>query len=1296
MIDRHALLSDLQVVLKELEADLLERSESSDVPDVSRTLRAEYDRAQQAHRTAEGYEEWRSDAITQAAAAWVLSCVFVRFLEDNRLIDPPKIAGPGERLKQARDEHELYFRSHATHTDRDYLLAYFDQLVKLPGGREIFGEHNPVRELPNWLSGDAAGELLMFFQQINADTGTLVHDFADSPSSNGNGWDTRFLGDLYQDLSEAARKKYALLQTPEFVEEFILDRTLDPAIDEFGVETNLGLRTSTLEDVAVSDASLSPKSQALITSFKMIDPACGSGHFLLGGFRRILDRWQRKEPGTNVRELVQRTLDSIYGVDVNPYAVAIARFRMLLAAMRSCGITRLADAPAFHFNLACGDSLLHAPLRHGGDAAVAPLFAVHDVPDCPHAYASEDLPVLRRILAEGQYHAVVANPPYITPKDRALNKAYRKRYRTCHKQYSLAVPFLERIFRLAVAGGYTGQITANSFMFNEFGKKLIREFIPTIDLTHVIDTSLAYIPHHGTPTVILFGKSQRPVMSQVRAAYGLQRENGEPEVAAKGQVWVAIVGLIDQPGSQNLFLSVEDVPRHQFEIHPWVLGGGAVSGLKSQLEASHSVPLSSLVQEIGRTTHTGCDETFEFSPASAYTRKLRSHCVPFLTGDNVRNYVASPDCVVLFPYDHETGEPLGSCPVELARQLWPHRTILRRREDFGNAIEARGLAWYGHSMFFPRRYAATHSITFPCVSTHNHFVPMGKGSVSNPHAPRVFLEAQNALQLDAIAIILNTSTAGFWMRQVMRDKGGGGIGGGIAAEAWERFFEYVAAKLVGCPICVARPDGKLTALASLGADFTKSQPMEIVRQRTDPLTNVALEQAERSFHDLRRHLILLQEEADWWGYWAYGLSEQRLTLSNLPSGIELGQRSFEIVLARKMTAGETQTTWFERHGSSPITELPTEWPDDYRQLVERRIALIERDPNIRLIEQPEYKRRWNTEVWDSQLESALREWLLDRLESYFDFDGRMNDEDRPTAQLNIALVSIAKLADVARQDVEFLRVGELYRDDQAFDVQTLVAELIEAESVPLLPSLRYKPNGLRKRVEWEQMWALQRAEDAFEAELKSEFQVHGIDVDDSAEVSYHRMPWQSLAMMTESNEEEVKVLFPFQESFKWWEVRNAILEKLVGKISAPPKYASADFLKSDYWRLRGKLDVPKELWISFPHCEGPDGTPVIAWAGYNHLQLATAIGQYYQRVKDEFGGSDDSRLVPLLACLIELLPWLKQWHNQVNPEYGVTMGDYFEGFLQEESRQMAKTFEEIKAWTPPAKTSGAGRRRVNT
>ncbi len=348
-------------------------------------------------------------------------------------------------------------------------------------------------------------------------------------------------------------------------------------------------------------------------------------------------------------------------------------------------------------------------------------------------------------------------------------------------------------------------------------------------------------------------------------------------------------------------------------------------------------------------------------------------------------------------------------------------------------------------------------------------------------------------------------------------------------------------------------------------------------------------------------------------------------------------------MARKMAAGELTTTWFERHHSTPITELPADWPDDYRKLVERRIELIETDPNIRLIEQPEFKRRWNTESWESQLERALRGWLLDRLESYFDFDGRMNDDARPTAKLPIALVSVGKLADVARQDPEFHQVGEIYRDDPAFDVTKLVTELVEAESVPLLPILRYKPTGLTKRIEWEHTWDLQRQEDAIDARAA--------------------LPNKHPDFLTETDAQELKT-------------------RQVGKVPVPPKYTSADFLKSDYWRLRGKLDVPKERWVNFPHCHGEDGTLMVAWAGYDHLQLARAISAYYVDVQERLGGRDDPRLVPLLACLIELLPWLKQWHNEVDPEFGVPMGDYFEGFLQEESRILGLTLDAIKAWQP--------------
>jgi hypothetical protein len=338
------------------------------------------------------------------------------------------------------------------------------QLAKLPGAKEIFGKGNLVWDIRNWLSGDAAGEILAFFQAIDPNTGALVHDFTDET------WDTRFLGDLYQDLSAAARKKYALLQTPSFVEAFILDRTLEPAVEEFG-----------------------------LADFRMIDPACGSGHFLLGAFHRLLDQWQRQEPGTNVVELARRALNSVHGVDVNPFAVAIARFRLLLAAMKATGQERLKDARAFRFNLACGDSLLHG---EGSQLVLG------DWAPMAHHFVSEDIAALNRILRSGHYHAVVANPPYIVPKDKALNAAYRDRYETCYRQYSLAVPFMERIFQLAVPGGYTGQITANSFMKREFGKKLIEVFFPKVDLTHVIDTSGAYIPGHGTPTVILLGRTR--------------------------------------------------------------------------------------------------------------------------------------------------------------------------------------------------------------------------------------------------------------------------------------------------------------------------------------------------------------------------------------------------------------------------------------------------------------------------------------------------------------------------------------------------------------------------------------------------------------------------------------------------------------------------------------------------------------------------------------------------------------------------------------------------------------------
>lgn len=1238
MINRQSLLTDLKKLLQRLEADLLQRSESTGVPEVGATLRAEYERAKSAERTAQNYEDWRTDAITQAAAAWVLSCVFVRFLEDNRLIDPPKIAGPGERLVRARDEWELYLSQAKQPNERDYLLGVFDQLARLPGTRDVFGEHNPIRELPNWLSGDAAKELLDFFQRIDANSGSLVHDFTDAD------WDTRFLGDLYQDLSEAARKKYALLQTPEFVEEFILDRTLEPALDEFGLVV-----TATASD---------------LQPFKMIDPACGSGHFLLGAFPRILDRWQRREPGTNLRELVQRTLDSIHGVDVNPYAVAIARFRLLLAAMRACGVTRLADAPGFRLNLACGDSLLHSPLAAGGKKYTAGQqeldFALASDPadsdECDHAYQSEDLPVLKKMLRGGQYHAVVANPPYITPKDRQLNERYRKRFTSCHMKYSLAVPFLERIFRLAIAGGYTGQITANSFMKREFGKKLIESYFPTVDLTHVIDTSGAYIPGHGTPTVILFGRTRPPVASTLRTVMGIRGEPATPDDPARGLVWSAIAAQIDQPGSQSEFVSVGDSLRVLFHKHPWSIGGGGASELKERLEERASCSLSEVADEIGILGMTNADEVMLAPRAAFDRRRVESFALRRLAlGDEVRDWEIGEGDSSLFPY--RDGALIGLTEMRgLELWLWPCRTILGNRATFARLTYFQeGRPWWEWHQVTLKRLRTPLSIVFGEVATHNHFVLDRGGKVFNRTAPVIKLPA-DATEDDHLALLglLNSSTACFWLKQVAHNKGAGGgtrVQAGkstMGDDKWECHFAFNGTTLQQVPLPEGQPLALARHLDQLAQQLKANSPLAAVADwQAQPGPELAKEHSLRQCLDdafivstlIRGEMLLVQEDLDWECYRLYGLIDEDLTVRLTPEDedrcIPPANRAFEIVLARKMAAGETQSTWFERHGMTPNTELPDPaYNAKYREVVARRIEVIESNSEIALIEQPEYKRRWNWEPWESQKERALRAWLLTRLESYFDFDGRMNDRHEPTAEIDISLISIAKLADIADHDPEFHQVGAALQGDLAFDLPRLVAELVAAESVPLLPILRYKPTGLRKRAEWEQTWELQRREDAGET---------------------------------------------------------------VGDIPVPPKYTSADFISTGgarYWSLRGKLDVPKERWISFPHCEGPDGTPVLCWAGYDHLQQARAISAYYVRVQTEFGGSDDPRLVPLLAGLLELLPWLKQWHNDPDPAFdGLRMADYFEGFVNEEARQLGKSLPEIKAWTPPARSNGRGRRK---
>jgi len=970
---------------------------------------------------------------------------------------------------------------------------------------------------------------------------------------------TRFLGDLYQDLSEAARKKYALLQTPIFVEEFILDRTLTPAVNEFGFQ-----------------------------NLRLIDPTCGSGHFLLGAFERLFTIWQQYEPLTNPRKLARNALDSVYGVDSNPFAVAIARFRLLIAALKACEETSLENAPGFEINLAVGDSLL-----------------------------------------------------------------------------------MERFFDLAVNGsngdrmesaGFVGMITANSFMKREFGKKLIETYIPRWDLTHVIDTSGAYIPGHGTPTVILFGRNQRPIASAIRTAMGIKGEPETPDNPAQGLVWTAIVNQLDLPDSQSEFISVGDTKRESFHSHPWSIGGGGAAELKDQLDEAGEKKLGDVVDVIGVFGMTNADEVM-LAPHRAFRRcKVEDEVIkPLVLGDQVRDYLITLDGWVTFPY--RNGELI---PVDgmhhLRKWLWPSRTELGNRATFSKRTYfTEGRAWWEWHQVALDRLRTPFSITFAEVATHNHFVLDRGGKVFKQTAPVVKLPA-DATEDQHLALLglLNSSTACFWMKQVFQNKGSTVDERGARQRTmpFEDFYQHNGTGLKNFPIPENEPLSLARTLDQLAQELQSMLPNALAARATPNAE--AWRRAEAEADRLREQMIALQEELDWQCYQLYGLVEEKLfvvppsggeleaqsqppevgtTNVNAP-GIRLGERAFGIMMARKMAAGELETTWFDRHGSTPITELPAHWPEEYRRLVECRIEMIESDRNINLIERPEYKRRWNSEPWAEQAERALRNWLLDSLE-----DARYWPE--------VALTSASRLADRVRADAEFMQVAEMYRGRPDFDLTKLVTELVTTEAVPFLPVFRYKPSGLEKRALWERTWDLQRQEDRVRDAIEEECRKRIAEKKDGKS-------------KLDSYEPEIRKL----------------VAEVVGDISVPPKYASKDFQSATYWRLRGKLDVPKERFVSFPKCErDANASQVIGWAGWDHLDQARAIAGYYESMRANEGWSPE-RLTPLLAGLIELLPWLKQWHNEMDPAYGVGMGDFFENFVEGEARAMGKTVEAIKMWKP--------------
>ena len=265
------------------------------------------------------------------------------------------------------------------------------------------------------------------------------------------------------------------------------------------------------------------KTPRQISSLRILDPACGSGSFLLGAYQYLLDyhlNWYlgpRTKRGNvaqgfspapkeiyqgrggqwylTIQEKKRILLNNIYGVDIDPQAVEVTKLSLLLKVLegenqdtleRQRKLFKERALPDLGGNIKCGNSLIGPDFYSIGAEHVLPGLSVgadHDLPSInqeeiyrinPFDWQKE----FPEIMKAGGFDAVIGNPPYIriqTMKEWAPLEVelYKKYYTSASKgNYDIYVVFVERGLSLLNKTGRLGFILPHKFFNAQYGEAL--------------------------------------------------------------------------------------------------------------------------------------------------------------------------------------------------------------------------------------------------------------------------------------------------------------------------------------------------------------------------------------------------------------------------------------------------------------------------------------------------------------------------------------------------------------------------------------------------------------------------------------------------------------------------------------------------------------------------------------------------------------------------------------------------------------------------------------------------------
>ena len=478
--------------------------------------------------------------------------------------------------------------------------------------------------------------------------------------------------------------------------------------------------------------------------FRIADICCGSGTFLLSVFDYILhfrEAYYLEQEELDVAYLTELSegqfslslsekhtilIDNIFGVDINPYAIEVAHFSLLLRLIENenaISIQSFLDStgekvlPNLNDNIKCGNSLLddsYFKFDKEAEDNDALLFKIN-----PFNWIDE-FPFLED---DQGFNAIVGNPPYVriqnfvkySPEEieyyRSKFSPYTYSKKDSFDKYYL---FIERAINLLCEGGRVGYIVPHKFFIVKGGKKLRGYITSNTSLDRIIHFGVTQLfPNRSTYTaIVVFLKKakQRLDFSRIDNLSSIDVFGTTPVIAYDNSV---------------------------FDSAPWVFVSEAAANLFHRIKSTGTVALKS-VAEIPVGLQTSADPIYIFTPVNEddthfyFTKDGVEHkveksiCKPSLYDVSFDGFDSvNANGQMIFPYEIDGDTAVVITEVDFQNNYpdcWTYLNLFKDKLE-KRSINGKDPQWYqyGRSQSLTK-FHSTDKIIFPVLSQEPSYI----------------------------------------------------------------------------------------------------------------------------------------------------------------------------------------------------------------------------------------------------------------------------------------------------------------------------------------------------------------------------------------------------------------------------------------------------------------------------------------------------------------------------------------------------------------------------------------------